>query len=117
MNRNPQSIATTPSSRIEIGHSGVACIEDGRGAEILVELGCVWITQDRSIEDVCLNAGESFRIARNGLTIVTAVGRHSSAIVAVRPAGGEFASPRGHLQAAWRALFRPAASEGLRVAF
>jgi hypothetical protein len=47
-------------------------IDDGRGIEVSVVYGSVWITQHRDNMDVCLESGESFQIDRNGATIVEA---------------------------------------------
>ena len=48
-------------------------VEDGRGIEVSVVCGSVWITQHQDPNDICLGAGESFRIDRNGATIVVAL--------------------------------------------
>ena len=47
-------------------------VEDGRGIEISVAYGSVWITQHADADDICIGAGESFRIDRDGVTIVSA---------------------------------------------
>ncbi len=51
----------------------VVRVEDGSGIELSVTYGNVWITQHNDTNDICLGAGESFRIARQGRTIVTAL--------------------------------------------
>ena len=81
MNAN-QSIAgcATPSNLV-IAHGSPVCLEDARGLQLSVERGYVWITQSSSIADVCLDAGESFLVTRNGLTIVSACGSSSSVLV------------------------------------
>jgi hypothetical protein len=56
---------------ITIGRGDYARIEDGRGATVTVAYGSVWLTQARDPEDVCLQAGDSFRIRRNGVTIAS----------------------------------------------
>ena len=48
-------------------------IEDGRGIEVAVVYGAVWITQHEDTNDVCLEAGASFRIDRDGVTFVSAL--------------------------------------------
>jgi hypothetical protein len=48
-------------------------VEDGRGIEVSVVYGSVWITQHHDTGDVCLGAGESFRIDRDGATILDAL--------------------------------------------
>jgi hypothetical protein len=47
-------------------------IEDGKGATISVAYGSIWLTQANNIDDVCLEAGESYRIGRDGVTVVSA---------------------------------------------
>lgn len=48
-------------------------VEDGRGMEVSVVYGSLWITQQQDPNDICLGAGESFRIDRDGVTFVCAV--------------------------------------------
>jgi hypothetical protein len=63
----------------------VAHIKDGRHLELHVEHGSVWLTQDGSTEDVLLEPGDSFRIARDGLTLISACGRTPFALVRIKP--------------------------------
>ena len=49
----------------------VTRIENGRGLRLSVEAGAVWITQERSQDDICLSAGESCCIERDGMTLVS----------------------------------------------
>jgi Protein of unknown function (DUF2917) len=63
----------------------VARIEDGRGLKLRVEAGSVWITEERSIEDVCLQAGEAYRIAKPGTTLISTL-RTPFALVTIEPA-------------------------------
>jgi hypothetical protein len=51
----------------------VVRVADGSGIEVSVAYGSVWLTQENDTDDVCLGAGESFRIARDRKTIVTAL--------------------------------------------
>ncbi len=48
-------------------------IDDGRGVEVSVVYGSVWITQHDDPKDICLGAGESFRIDRSGATLIDAL--------------------------------------------
>lgn len=59
--------------RMSIACGDVVPVHDGRGARLHVESGVAWVTQNESPEDVFLSAGESFRIEREGLTLVSAV--------------------------------------------
>jgi Protein of unknown function (DUF2917) len=86
--------------RISIASGDVTPIQNGRGIRLHVECGAVWITQDRSTADVFLKAGESFRIERNGLTLVSAIAPAPFTLVTVAPA----------TQTAWTLLKRFAAA-------
>ena len=61
-------------SSIGLTRGSVARIENGRGTVLRVETGSVWVTQDGSRKDVLLQAGESFRIERDGATVLSALG-------------------------------------------
>ena len=62
----------------------VARIKDAGGMRLRVESGSVWITQDRCLDDVCLNAGESYCIGHNGLTVISAL-QCPFALVSIEP--------------------------------
>jgi hypothetical protein len=47
-------------------------IDDGRGIEIAVAYGSLWVTQQNDPNDICIGTGESFRIERDGLTMLIA---------------------------------------------
>ena len=81
-------------SSIGITSRKVARIKDGRGMRLRVETGTVWITEDRSMDDVCLNAGESYCIKHNGLTLVETIDSPFALVsiepsIAVEPTMGE----------------------------
>jgi Protein of unknown function (DUF2917) len=79
--------ALKAAPRFGIPPGGVAKLADGRGALVRVEAGKVWITQDGDRKDVFLRAGESFRIERDGLTLVSVLGNTAFAMVTVEPTG------------------------------
>ena len=58
---------------IGMTRGNVVRVEDGSGIEVSVTYGSVWLTQHGDTDDVCLGTGESFRIARAGKTVVTAL--------------------------------------------
>jgi Protein of unknown function (DUF2917) len=60
-------------SSIGVAHDTVACIANGCGMTVRVEAGSVWLTQEGIARDVLLSAGESFRIERDGSTLVSAL--------------------------------------------
>lgn len=47
-------------------------IQDGKSFELKVVAGCLWVTQEHDREDKVLEAGETFRVTRNGLTLAHA---------------------------------------------
>lgn len=47
-------------------------IVDGRDLLIHVRHGSLWITQERDTRDVVLEAGQSFRLNRNGIALAKA---------------------------------------------
>ena len=47
-------------------------VRDGAGSTIRAREGAVWITEERSAQDVVLLTGRSFRLERPGLAIVQA---------------------------------------------
>lgn len=47
-------------------------IRDGMGLDLQVAGGCLWITYEHDTQDTVLDAGETFRVSRNGLTLVHA---------------------------------------------
>ena len=44
------------------------------GVEVAVDCGRIWVTEERSFDDVWLAAGQSVRLAGHGLAIVESVG-------------------------------------------
>lgn len=70
---------------IGIAGNEVARIENGRGLRLRVKYGSLWVTQARSTEDVCMKSGESFRIERNGCTLLSTLGA-PFALVTIEPA-------------------------------
>ena len=55
-------------------------IRGGRGALVFAESGTVWLTQDHDVRDVILEAGEWFRLDRDGMALVQA---HRAATVTI----------------------------------
>lgn len=53
-------------------------ISDAEGRSLRVLDGTVWITQQGSLDDVFLNAGESHTFVGSGSAVVTAEGRGSA---------------------------------------
>lgn len=96
-------------ANVVIARRSMTGFDNIRGARLSVVCGSVWITQSGSTDDVCLDAGQSFRIARNGLTIVSATPESPFAVVMVEPHGPVTSTLRNRLRmfrsavAAWPA--------------
>ena len=50
-------------------------VRDGKGAQVRVLAGAVWVTQDYDSRDVVLKAGEAFVLDRNGTAVLHPLGR------------------------------------------
>ena len=57
---------------LPLARGGQLRIVDGRGLLIHVWRGSLWITQERDLRDIVLEAGDSFRLDRNGVALVKA---------------------------------------------
>ncbi len=77
-----------PSS-FNLPRDGVVCLREAAGARVVCLAGAVWLTQEGSDEDVILNAGERFRIANAGLTLITALRGSELCVIEPRTAGSE----------------------------
>jgi hypothetical protein len=69
---------------VRIGARAVHRIEDGRGLQVTVLNGVVWVTQAQDVRDVILVPGQSFVLDRNGRALVYAF---KDADIMVGPAG------------------------------
>jgi Protein of unknown function (DUF2917) len=70
---------------IELDTPQLLRMVDAQGSAVFVRAGTAWVTQEGGGGDVLVNAGESFVFDRNGLAIVSPLGRTSLSISA--PAG------------------------------
>ncbi len=59
---------------VELGQGEVLGLQDAAGRHVGVVRGSVWLTQHGDQRDRVLHAGESFRIGRDGLTLVVPLG-------------------------------------------
>ncbi|HVY05510.1 MAG TPA: DUF2917 domain-containing protein [Burkholderiales bacterium] len=67
-----------------IAEGEVVRIQDGRGLLLSVQYGKVWITQAGSVKDVFVDSGGSFRIDRDGRTLVSVGGSEPAAFTLAR---------------------------------
>jgi hypothetical protein len=56
---------------------------DAAGATATIDKGCVWLTMEKDRRDIVLGSGQSFKVAKNGRTLV-----HAEAPTTLRIAGG-----------------------------
>ncbi len=108
---------------LHLARGNVLRIVDGRDVQVLVNQGCVWITQERDRRDRTICAGVSFGVDRQGHTLVQALQPSVVSLAAPRaeryarqidilthgtPLGATVyrSEPRfaGHLLEAWTAL-------------
>jgi hypothetical protein len=71
---------------MDLQRGTVVRLREGPGTTITASAGAVWITEENSPHDVVLSPGESFTLARPGLTLVQAF---RDASLAIDPARGE----------------------------
>ncbi len=57
--------------RIRLARGDHLRIRDGHGAHVAVGHGTAWLTQHGDRRDIVIGAGESFRIDRDGVTVVS----------------------------------------------
>ena len=62
----------TVNSSIELATASHVSLDDARGMLIRVTRGTVWITQERSYDDIILHAGDAWTVEKNGRTIIQA---------------------------------------------
>lgn len=79
-------------------------IDDARGATLRVTRGALWITLQDDVRDVVLEAGDSFTIDRDGLTLAEAQDVTSVCVRAYRGSEIRPSAPQPRLRsrvAAW----------------
>ena len=79
-------------TKIQLARHESAKLPDVRGTTLRVTRGRVWVTQEHDIRDVVLNAGETWTVERDGLTIVEAQ-EHANVWVAGRKIDARPADP------------------------
>lgn len=57
---------------LELGRHAALPLAQARGARVRSLRGTLWITQEGDREDYVVRAGDSFTVARNGVTLVSA---------------------------------------------
>lgn len=75
----------TALTMLGLPQGGLLRLEDARGAQIRVEHGALWITQDGDSADYVVQSGESIRLDRDGVALLTACGSFASTLISVEP--------------------------------
>jgi hypothetical protein len=57
---------------IRLARGALMRVRDAAGSTVSAQAGTVWITEENSVRDVLLRAGESSRLRTGGLAIVEA---------------------------------------------
>ena len=71
---DPLTIVAEVSS-IGLYRGATARLQNARGMQLHVETGRVWLTHDHRADDVILEAGETYAIEHDGMTVVSSLGR------------------------------------------
>ena len=82
---------------VRVGARSVHRIDDGKGLQVTVLGGVVWLTQAKDARDVILAAGQSFVLDRNGCAVAYAL---KEASIVIGPAGHIAAATPPHPSAA-----------------
>jgi len=77
---------------IHLNDNGQLKLHNAKGTLVQCHRGTLWITQDNDSKDVVLNAGQSFEIERQGLTLATNFG--GAVLSVVNPGEPAFLSLR-----------------------
>lgn len=65
---------------LRLSHGDLAEFPDARGTTLHVARGRVWITQERDRRDIVLDAGDTFTLERDGMTVAQAQGDTTIAV-------------------------------------
>jgi hypothetical protein len=68
------AIDYVPHGRLAIAGGSTLRVDDSKGMLLYVWHGSVWLTQERDRRDHLLESGESFRIDRAGMTLISPLG-------------------------------------------
>jgi Protein of unknown function (DUF2917) len=70
--RNAMNLKTDELQAV-LRQGQTARLHDALGLEIQVNEGCLWLTQERDLQDHVIEAGASFRIDQPGVAVLTAL--------------------------------------------
>lgn len=95
-------------SSIGLTAGKIGRIQNRGGMRLRVETGSVWITEDRSHDDVCLQAGESYCIKHDGMTLISTL-RSPFALVTIEPGMPMAPTIAQRFWSFWESLYAPQA--------
>jgi Protein of unknown function (DUF2917) len=69
-------------------------VHSGPGTQVLVLMGCVWVTQEGDGRDYILASGDAMRVSKTGLTLVMAIEDSRVSLVAPEKPNTQPSAPR-----------------------
>jgi hypothetical protein len=88
-------------------------IQDGKGLELSVVAGCLWVTYEHDTADTVLDPGDTFHVNRNGLTLVHALKEVQLRIASPAEAGAPSLTLGGGYREVGRSVARAMFAEWL----
>jgi hypothetical protein len=70
---------------VGLARGDVLRLENARNTQVRVDQGALWITQERDAKDVYLARGESFRLDRDGIAVLSACGHAPRTLISLTP--------------------------------
>jgi hypothetical protein len=70
-------------AKVGLGCGTLLRLENARGMQVQVERGLLWITQEGDLRDILVRHGESFRLDRDGVAILSACSNTSLSLVSL----------------------------------
>jgi hypothetical protein len=89
-------------------------IQDGKGLELNVIAGCLWVTYEHDTVDTVLDPSDTFQVSRNGLTLVHALKDVELRIAYPAEAGAPSLTLGGGYREVGRSVARAMFAEWLR---
>jgi hypothetical protein len=92
-----------PRASVRLESGGALSLVDAAGVALTALTGRAWVTMEGDIRDIDLTPGVTYRIERDGLTLVNAL---EPSLVEVRVQDGKRALWRERFEGIWRWLAR-----------
>ena len=89
-------------------------IQDGKGLELNVVAGCLWVTYEHDTADTVLDPSDTLHVSRNGLTLVHALKEVQLRIAYPAEAGAPSLTLGGGYREVGRSVARAMFAEWLR---